>query len=112
MQIRRDEAKGHAIIRLEGRLDAITSAQLEEEVTQLIAAKKFNVMIDFCGVDYLSSAGLRVILSATKRLKNCPGRLVIFAIHEEVREIIAMAGFDKLIAIYNTEDEAHKSFEP
>jgi anti-anti-sigma factor len=111
MQIRREEAKGHTIVRLEGRLDAITSAQLEEEISQLLASKKTKIMIDFCGVDYLSSAGLRVILSATKRVKNSSGRLAIFSIHEEVREIITMAGFDKLIAIYNTEDEAHKSFE-
>ena len=111
MNITQDDKKGIIVLRCEGRLDATSSPQLEDEINRLIDQEKNKVLIDFSRIDYLSSAGMRLLLSATKRLKNKQGNLGIFAIHEEVREIINMAGFEKVLAIYHSEEEATRSQE-
>ena len=108
MNITKDTIKGLTVLRCVGRLDATTSIKLENEINALLDSEINKVLIDFSGVDYLSSAGMRLLLSMTKRLKNKRGKLSIFAIHEEVREIINMAGFEKVLAIYSTEEEAIK----
>ena len=106
MNITKDDRKGVVILRCEGRLDATTSISLEEEINALIDLERIKIMIDFSRIDYLSSAGMRLLLSMTKRLKNKRGKLSIFGIHDEVREIINMAGFEKVLAIYSAEEEA------
>ncbi len=111
MNITRDNVKGLVVLRCVGRLDATTSIQMEQEINSLLDSEICKVMIDFCGIDYMSSAGMRVLLSMTKRLRNKGGKLSIFAIHEEVREIISMAGFEKVLAIYATEEEAIKAYD-
>ena len=63
-------------------------------------------MLDFTRIDYLSSAGLRILLSATKKLKEKKGTLILFSLQEEVLEIIKMAGFDKILHICLNEKEA------
>lgn len=109
MNITKDDRKGLVVLRCEGRLDATTSPQLEDEINHLLDQERTKILIDFSGIDYLSSAGMRLLLSATKRLKNKRGKLSIFSIHEEVREIINMAGFEKVLAIYSSEEEAVRS---
>jgi anti-anti-sigma factor len=109
MNVTRDDRKGIIILRCEGRLDATTAPHLENEINKLIDQERNKIMIDFSRIDYLSSAGMRLLLSVTKRLINKRGKLSIFAIHEEVREIISMAGFEKVLAIYHTEEEAMAS---
>lgn len=111
MNITVDDRQGLVVLRCEGRLDATTSPQLEDEINKLLDSEKVKIMIDFSRIDYLSSAGMRLLLSMTKRLKNKRGRLSIFAIHEEVSEIINMAGFGSVLAIYPTEEEAIKAHD-
>jgi anti-anti-sigma factor len=106
MNITKEDLKGIIILRCEGRLDATTAPRLEDEINVLLDQERIKVMIDFSRIDYLSSAGMRLLLSMTKRLKAKKGKLSIFAIHEEVREIIHMAGFEKVLAIYNSQEEA------
>ena len=109
MNILKDERKEVVLLRCEGRLDAITSPHLEEEINHLIGLEKNKILVDFSRVDYLSSAGMRLLLSATKRLRNKQGGFGLFSIHEEVKEIIYMAGFERVLSIYSSEDEALKA---
>lgn len=101
------EMKGQkTILRLRGRIDAATSAILEKEVQENIDKKNYHLLIDFFEVDYLSSAGMRVLLAAAKKIKAQNGILCLFGLNEEVMEIIKMAGFDKILRIFSTEKEA------
>ena len=108
MNITKDDRKGIVVFRCEGRLDATTAPQLENEINASIDLGKVKIMVDFSRIDYLSSAGMRLLLSVTKRLKNSRGKLSIFSMHEEVSEIIHMAGFEKILAIYSSEEDAEK----
>lgn len=111
MNITKDDRKGIVILRCEGRLDATTSLQLEGEINALLDLERIKILLDFSRIEYLSSAGMRLLLSMTKRLKSKKGKLVIFAIHEDVKEIINMAGFEKILAIHSTEEGAEKMLE-
>lgn len=110
MQFTQDEQAGNMIIRCEGRLDATSSPQLEAALNALVEKKQSKIAIDFEKVDYLSSAGMRLLLSMTKRLKTEGGKLVLCSIHDDVMGIIRMAGFEQILNIYGTEQEAMQSF--
>jgi anti-anti-sigma factor len=94
------------ILRLDGRLDAATSVILERKIDSLIEEKRYLIYLDFLRIDYLSSAGMRLLLAVSKKLKQKKGVLVLFSISEEVMEIIKLAGFDKILLIFETEQDA------
>ena len=106
MLLKKESIDGTMVIHCEGRLDATTTIKLENAINQLIDAKNIRVVVDFNKVDYLSSAGMRLLLSMTKRLKTMGGQLVLCAIHDDVMEIIKMAGFEQILNIYYSQDEA------
>ena len=106
MIVTKDEHEGAVIIRCEGRLDAMSSPQLENTMNSIIDDKHNKVLIDFSKIEYLSSAGMRLLLSVTKRLKTAGGQLSLFGIHDDVMEIIRMAGFDHILNIFPDESQA------
>lgn len=106
MNITTDEKDGTSIVRLEGRLDAATSAEVERELSSLVESKKEKILLDFDKVEYLSSAGMRLLLSMSKKIKSAGGQLVLFSIHDDVMEIIRMAGFESILSIHPDEQRA------
>lgn len=106
LQINENETDLKTVLRLDGRLDAATSPILERKIDSLIEKKRFFIFLDFLHVDYLSSAGMRLLLSATKKVKAKKGSLVLFSLSDEVMEIIKLAGFEKILTIFETEQEA------
>ncbi|MCI0381861.1 MAG: STAS domain-containing protein [Chlamydiae bacterium] len=96
------------MIRLQGRLDAISTPGLEKQVGSFLEKTK-NVLIDFSKVEYLSSAGMRFLLGATKKMKAKGGKIAFFGMVRDVYEIIKLAGFDRILSIYPSEGEALKA---
>lgn len=101
-----EEIDQKILLRLEGRIDTSTAPQLEKKLTQLTQEHHHRLLLDFTQVNYLSSAGMRVLLSAAKKLKANKGHLALFALQESVAEIVRLAGFDKVLAIFSNEKEA------
>ena len=85
------------LITLEGRLDTTTAPQLEEIVNKSIAGVS-NFKFDFANLEYISSAGLRVLLSAQK-IMNKQGKMTIKNVSEEVMEIFEVTGFSDILTI-------------
>lgn len=83
-------------ISLEGRLDTTTAPQLDEEVKALDGVT--SLIFDFSKLEYISSAGLRVLLSAQK-IMNKQGKMVIKNVSEEIREIFDVTGFIDILTI-------------
>ncbi len=106
MLVTKDEKNNALILRLEGRLDAATSIQLENVLNEAMTAKQVHIALDFSGIEYLSSAGMRVLLSMTKRLKGMDGSFKLFAVHDDVMEIIRLAGFETILQIFPDEGGA------
>lgn len=94
------------ILRLEGRIDAVSSGILDKSLSGVIEKQHDKIALDFTKVDYLSSAGMRLLLSTTKKLKAANGVLCLFSIHDDVMEIIKMAGFERILTIYPLEKDA------
>ncbi|MBP9840930.1 MAG: STAS domain-containing protein [Simkaniaceae bacterium] len=109
LNILEDLGEGHTILRIEGRLDATSASLLESKLQGLFEANRMKVLIDFSKIDYLSSAGMRVLLASTKKWKGMGGRLVFFSIGDDVMEIIKMAGFERILNISNNEMDAKKA---
>ena len=85
------------IVSIEGRLDTNTSPELEEFLKSQLEGKK-EVVLDFAALDYISSAGLRVLL-ATQKQMNQQGSLKIRNISETIQEIFEVTGFSDILEI-------------
>lgn len=110
INIQIEEDQGASIVRIEGRMDAASAPILERKLAEKIDEGKIKLVLDFAKVDYLSSAGMRLLLSTTKKLKGGKGGLHLCSVTEEVMEIIKMAGFERIIQIFPTEQEALQGF--
>jgi anti-sigma B factor antagonist len=98
------------IYRLKGRLDSNTSQGFEQKLFQAISEGAKNMVVDFKDIDYISSAGLRVILKAFKALQREDGRIILCSMQEYVREIFEVTGMDSFVPTLDTMDDALKAF--
>ncbi|MBN4066908.1 STAS domain-containing protein [Simkania negevensis] len=99
------------VLRLEGRFDAVAVPMIEKVINGQIARGKKRIIINFDHIDYLSSAGMRLLLSAMKKLNSEGGKLAICSVIDEVHEVIKMAGFHSVLTIYDDEQKAVRAFE-
>ena len=84
-------------IALTGRLDTTTAPKLEMELKQSISGME-ELILDFTALEYLSSAGLRVLL-ATQKIMNRQGRMVIRNVNEMIMDVFEVTGFCDILTI-------------
>ncbi len=106
VEIHIEKIGGKVVLRIEGRLDAVTCPVVERKIESLLEEKHIHLLLDFNEVEYMSSAGLRFLLSSTKKIKHLQGSFILFSISEEVLKIIKMAGFERVLFICRDEKEA------
>ena len=97
MTINKTQEGTHLDLALAGRLDTTTAPQLEAELKQSIDGIQ-ELTMDFAGLEYLSSAGLRVLLS-TQKVMNKQGTMVIRNVNETIMEIFEVTGFVDILTI-------------
>ena len=97
MNINIEKENGVTTIKLEGRLDTTTAPELEKTINNEGDELK-NLVLDFKGVDYISSAGLRVLLTAQKKM-NVQGSMELINVGEAVMDIFEMTGFADILVI-------------
>ena len=85
------------IIEIVGRLDTITAPALDKTINEDIGDTK-NLVLDVKGMEYISSAGLRVLLSAQKKMQKI-GSMKVKGVCEEVMEVFEMTGFADILVI-------------
>ena len=85
------------IIEVAGRLDTITAPVLEETINENISSIQ-SLILDFKGLEYISSAGLRVLLGAQKKIQKF-GSMKLTGVCEEVMEVLEMTGFADILEI-------------
>lgn len=98
------------ILSLVGRLDTNTSKNLEEKLLSLIEGHRKRFIIDCPQLDYISSAGLLVLLMVAKKLKPLNGEVVLASLKDHIKEIFEIAGFLSIFQTFGTREEAEKSF--
>ncbi|MBQ1892065.1 MAG: STAS domain-containing protein [Firmicutes bacterium] len=85
-------------VALEGRLDTLTAPELEESLSSALEGIK-ELVLDLSGLEYLSSAGLRVVLSTFKTVSAAEGKMTICNANEMVSKVFELTGFGSIIAI-------------
>jgi anti-sigma B factor antagonist len=110
MEIIEESQSGVNIFKLNGRLDSNTSQGFEKKIFQAIDDGSKSMLIDFKDLEYISSAGLRVILKATKALKREEGKMMLCDMQDYVKEVFEIAGFDSFLTIVGTMDDALQAF--
>ena len=95
MEIKKNTAE--TIIQISGRLDTITAPVLEKTINEEIGDTK-NLILDMKSLEYISSAGLRVLLGAQKKMQKI-GSMKVVNVCEEVMEVFEMTGFADILVI-------------
>ncbi len=106
MEIRESKQEGVVIVALQGRLDASNAGDLEAKLLALLTAGEKRLVIDCSQLDYISSAGLRVLLVIGKRLLPAGGTIAPCALQPQIADVFDIAGLASVFSIYNTQDEA------
>ena len=96
---------------IEARLDSYAAKEVEEVFRDLIESGTKKLLCDFSQTEYISSAGLRVVLTAAKSLKKTNGQIALCCLNEFVHEVFETAGFTKIFNIYDSEEEALKNLK-
>ncbi len=97
MNIIIEKENNATILKIDGRLDTTTAPELEKTINGE-GESLTNLVLDFGGVDYISSAGLRVLLSAQKKM-NIQGSMELVNVSESVMDILEMTGFAEILVI-------------
>ncbi len=96
---------------VEGRIDGSNVVQFEEAVRTVIENSDRAVIMNFEKLVYISSAGLRAILLTAKSLQKQDAKLVLCSLSDRIREVFEISGFDKILPIHATKDDALASLE-
>lgn len=94
------------IVAFAGNLDSATAPLAQQALDGILASGGRKIVVDFTGLDYISSAGLRVLLGTAKRLGGGAGALRLFGLNETVGEVFQISGFSTILAVFATEAEA------
>jgi len=99
MEFAQEQAGEVAVVKLAGRLDSGAAQLAEESFTRMLGSGTPHLAIDMSQLAYISSAGLRVLLVVAKKVQQAKGKMVLFGLVPNVREVFAVSGFDKIFAI-------------
>jgi len=105
MEIEKRFEKDRCVIGLKGRLDAVTSPELEQRLGEIIEEGNLNIVLNLTGLEYVSSAGLRIFLVATKKIKVLKGELCLAGLSGNIKEVIEISGFPSIMPCYDTMEE-------
>lgn len=110
MNIQDKQLNDLVIISITGNIDALTSSKLTMHIKEHITKGNVKLIADVKGVDYTSSAGLRVLLGAVKETRALNGDMRLANIQPNVQKVLALSGFTNILKIYPDVDSAVNSF--
>lgn len=99
MKIEITQDSNTTIIAIEGRLDTVTASEFENAVRPHLSTKELELIVDCSAMEYISSAGLRVVLIAHKSITANGGRFVVRNLASEVRSVFDLTGFSRILTI-------------
>ncbi|OGV54431.1 MAG: hypothetical protein A2017_03910 [Lentisphaerae bacterium GWF2_44_16] len=106
MKIIQNEENGIVNLSISGRLDAVSAVEADREFNSVLDSGKTKLLIDLGELEYISSAGLRVLLVVAKRIQQKGGKVVLCKLAENVKEVFEISGFSSIFKIFTVTDEA------
>jgi anti-anti-sigma factor len=110
MDIKVVDTNGIKIVSFIGELDSTTAPETDKALKALIEAGATKIIINFVDVEYISSAGLRILLGAAKSLTAKGGGLKMCNLNEVVQEVFDISGFSSIFSLSKTEQDAIQAF--
>jgi len=98
MNVTKKQTGSELLVELEGSIDSTTSNELNTALNESLNSVN-SMILDFKKIDYISSAGLRVLLATYKALVSKGGTMVIRNVNQNVMDIFTMTGFDNILTI-------------
>ncbi|WP_320044908.1 STAS domain-containing protein [uncultured Desulfobacter sp.] len=109
MDINIDERPDALVVSVAGKIDASNSPKVEKEIATYTASVQKVVILDLWGVEYMSSAGLRVVLVFAKNLKAKGQDLIISGLQGHVKDVFELSGLYSIFKIFQTVEDALNS---
>jgi len=106
MDISGEKVDKGVVVSVTGRMDAVTSPDFEKEMDRWIEDGEILFVVDLKSLDYISSSGLRSILSIAKKLKARKGKILLASLKNVVKEVFEISGFSTIIPLYESLDTA------
>ncbi len=97
--------EGYSVIQLIGKLDSDTAVKVDTVFTETMESQT-QLLLDLSKLKYISSAGLRILLLAAKRVQQKGGRIVLFSLQPNVKEIFDISGFSSMFSICDDKETA------
>jgi anti-anti-sigma factor len=99
-----------AVAVVDGRIDSANAKDFDEELSAIIDRGVSGLVVDCGGLNYVSSAGLRVLLITIRKTNEAGGGLALCSVPDHIREVLEVSGFVRLTKVFATADEARASF--
>jgi len=109
MEISKEQVMNSTIVSLKGRLDATTATSLEQVFDELIKNGQTKVLVECIELEYISSAGLRVLLAGAKLFKKESGEIALAGLSPNVKQVFEISGFTSIFPIYSNREEFCRS---
>ena len=87
------------VVAINGRVDTVTAPELEKSIADLLAQSGISLVFDCKGMEYISSSGLRVVLSAHKKVVAGCGKFALEGLVKDVKSVFDLTGFSKILTI-------------
>ena len=96
MEVKFNKQDSTLCVMISGNIDTVTAPELDSQLKGNLSGIK-ELILDFAAVDYISSAGLRVILMTNQMMEEVDGSMTVKNVNEDVRDVFEMTGFDSLL---------------
>jgi anti-anti-sigma factor len=107
LKITDDPKENGLVLNIQGRIDATTAGDLDSYITEKLGDESVKkLVLDFSNVEYVSSAGLRVLLTAVKTLRSRGGELVLSSVADTIQNVLKISGFLSFLTIKSDVAEA------
>jgi len=110
MEIQDKQVNGVTVLSLTGSIDAMSAPKITEYIHELVAKGNIQLVADFSGVDYTSSAGLRVLLGAIKETRAQSGDMRLTGVQPDVLKVLNLSGFTNILKLFDDLDAAVSSY--
>jgi anti-anti-sigma factor len=110
MDISVRETGGVSVMDFTGNLDTNTSPAAENVVNQLLEGGNEKIIFNFMNLNYISSSGLRILLSTAKKMKTSGGKMMVCSLNDTVQEVFDISGFAAILDLASNEEEALAAF--
>jgi anti-sigma B factor antagonist len=110
MEMQDKQVNGVTVLSLKGSIDAMTAPKITDYIHGLVAKGNIKLVADFSGVDYTSSAGLRVLLGAIKETRAQSGDMRLTGVQHDVLKVLTLSGFTNILKMFDDVDAAVASY--